>query len=211
MSIRANDSVPIPIFPSTTFESLRGVAGNFTVLPDENIVPPNLGERPLKVPHYHQKGDQWCWVACAQMVLRFFGVSRAQCEIATGQLQKQCCDGATAPVFCDEGCTAEEIDQTFALMGLAGVRINEPATPGEIEKELFGKNPRPIVAGIKWEQPGGHLIVITGLRTYQNIRYVRVNDPLYGPGDVRYSDLVEYYGRSDSGRWIHSWMEFRRA
>src|SRR5688572_10337774 len=39
-------------------------------------------ESELKVHLVPQELDQWCWAACAQMVMRFHGVEKSQCEQA---------------------------------------------------------------------------------------------------------------------------------
>ncbi len=211
MPLRINDGLPITVAPSPTSELESGFMDDFTILPDDELVIPDSLGRPLDVSLFRQRKDQWCWVACAQMVLRFFGSFLTQCEIAHRQLEKPCCSDSIPPAFCDEGCTVKEIDQAFEHVGLAGLRIDKAAELNTLDDELNRKK-RPVVAGISWgANRGGHLVVLTALRTFKGINYVRVNDPFYGPGEIRYTDLVESYGRNNNGQWIHTWKEFTRS
>src|SRR5438270_9056985 len=47
---------------------------------------------------------------------------------------------------------------------------------------------------IQWAGGGGHLVVVSGWRRADALRYVKVNDPFYSSGDIRYEDLAERYG-----------------
>jgi hypothetical protein len=202
MPLRLKTGVTIPVAPSLTSELLSGFFKNTTVLPDEQLNATGPFDTRLDVPWFEQRKDLWCWVACAQMVLRFFGVFHKQCEIARRQLHKPCCS-SSAPSYCDEDCNAEEVDQAFERAGLDSSRMNRPAPFADVFDEITRSSPRPVVAG-----GGGHLVVVTGARKVNNIRYVRVHDPIYGPGDMRYTDLEEAYGPNDNGKWTHTWMRF---
>lgn len=205
MPLRVNDGVLIPVTPPSTSLLLE----NVTILPEDGLLGPGPEDERLDIPWFRQRKEMWCWVACAQMVLRFFGTFLNQCEIAQRQLHKPCCNAFT-PAYCDEGCTAQEIDQAFTRIGLAGLRLDEPASFPDIHDEITSERPRPVVAGVTWAGGGGHLVVISGARRVNDIRYVRVHDPIYGPGDIRYTDLRDFYGPNDNGKWSHTWLNFER-
>lgn len=162
--------------------------------------------------------DEWCWAACAEMVLRFFGVDEDKCEVVGRTLERDDCCPA-APV-CDVGLKVEEVDFAFELSQLYFNRfpdldfeqvkgqINGAPSLGEFDVELA---PRPIVAGIEWSGGGGHLIVISGWRDDGSTKYLKVNDPFYDFDEVPIEDLMLKYGPNNSGRWVHTWADFRRA
>jgi hypothetical protein len=208
MPLRVKNGVIIPVAPSATSELLAGFMKDTAILPDGSLLAPSPTERPLDIPWFQQRKELWCWVACAQMVLRFFGTFLKQCDIARRQLGKPCCDAFT-PSYCDQACNAEQITQAFRRVGIDSEPDDKVASFFRIQDEVTGNNPRPVVAGVTWSGGGGHLVVISGARNVNNIRYVRVHDPIYGPGDIRYSDLKDSYGPNDNGKWTHTWMNFR--
>ena len=64
------------------------------------------------------------------------------------------------------------------------------------------------------EQRGGHVLLVKGWRMFDERPFVKVNDPWYGPGDVSFSRLKNYYGPDDDGLdgvWRHTWTGFRRS
>ena len=223
MPLRVDEGPAIPLARSASHELLSGFPENvIAALPAG--MPPGVGEKVarLGVETVSQRPRcEWCWAACLEMVLRFFGVPKSKCEVATLQLEKQqsCCPESVA---CDEGLSVAKIDEAFKKFGFAANRF--AALKFEhIEGQIMGKPalgtlalplaPRPIVAGISWQgaNAGGHLVVISGVRTdAASVRYVKVNDPFYTSGDIRYEDFRDKYGPNDNGRWVHTWADLRR-
>ncbi len=206
MPLRVDDGVPVPVVPSSISELLGAMLDSVTVLPDENLMAFGPSGGQLEVPLFEQFKGKWCWAACAQMVLRFYGTFLKQCEIARRQLGKPCCAHFSLP-SCNQDCSADEVDQAFTRAGLDSDRVDRSVSFDTIRQEInSGQNPRPLVAGVKWANGGGHLVVINGWRVVNNVRFVRVNDPIYGRGDIRYTDLRESYGPNDNGTWECTWL-----
>ena len=209
MPLRANKGLPITVEPSSPPELLFGLAANVKVLPEARLLGPTPPRAPLPVQPVRQLREMWCWAACARMVVRFFGAPLEQCQIAGRKFDRVCCPSADSPE-CDVGCTVEEIDEAFGLAGLVARRIDRPASFEEVAEQVDGNPRRPLVASVQWAGGGGHVVVVSGCRVVDDIRYVTVNDPFYGPGDIRYSDLRTRYGRNDTGVWQHTWLDFSR-
>jgi hypothetical protein len=208
MPLRVDEGEIIKVARSKNSELLSGFSDEF-VLPVEGLASPDLPGTRLGVPSFHQQKELWCWAACAEMILRFMGVPRNQCDIVSGLLRKNCCND---PVnVCDEGLDIEGVDQAFASVRLAGQSLEGELPFDDVVSQINGNPSRPVVAGIKWAGGGGHLVVISGWRRSDALRYVKVNDPFYSSGDIRYEDLVERYGPNDTGRWMHTWTDFRMS
>ncbi|MBV9957403.1 MAG: C39 family peptidase [Acidobacteria bacterium] len=216
MPLRIKDGVNIPVARFTAPELLSGLRSARLALPEELLVlPTNIpfipGEQSARIDvrPVHQAEELWCWAACAEMVLRFFGVARDECTVAGDHLKRDCCNPFGPG--CNVGLSVEGVDQAFATAGLAGNRFPSALSFDEIKEQISGAIPRPIVAGIKWASGNGHLIVISGWREAGARRFVTVNDPFYNSGDIRYESLVSNYGPNNTGRWENTWTEFRRA
>lgn len=210
MPLRVNNGLPIAVEPLSTSELLSGFLNrDATVLPEEILVgpatPPRLDVRPIR-----QLQDMWCWAACARMVLLFFGEPLEQCQIVSRFVGRLCCGDSSSSSDCDIGLPVSEINQAFGLAGLAGRHLERTVSFEEVSGQINGTPESPIVAGVKWAGGGGHVVVISGCRIVNGIRYLRVNDPFYGPGDIRYSDLLDRYGRNNTGKWLHTWLDFSK-
>jgi hypothetical protein len=209
MPLRVKEGVIIPVARSTKPKLLSGSLDDIAVLPVEVPAAPGEPNKRLVVQTVRQVRDMWCWAACAEMVLRFFGASLDKCNVAGLQLKRDCCNSSSAE--CDKGLSVEEVDQAFGRARLAGRRFDREVSFDDIVKQIGGNPPRPMVAGIRWERGGGHLVVISGWRIADSRQFVKVNDPIYTSGDIQYEDLVQRYGPNDSGKWEHTWTDLRRV
>lgn len=219
MPLRVKKSVDIPIKHPASSKLPVGSSANEAILP--GVLPSAPGEKSgrLGVNTVSQNPrDEWCWAACAEMVLRFLGSPITMCQVAGLILVRDdCCPSSEA---CDVGLDVEEVDKAFDRAGLAANRF-EALTFEEVRAQIEGAPAlgtagmplprRPIVAGIAWESSGGHLIVISGWRVVGSKRFVKVNDPIYTSGDILFEDLESHYGPNNNGRWVHTWADLRRG
>ena len=207
MPLRANKGRPIAVKPSLISELLGHTLDGLEALPGEGeaglLGPPP--RPPLDVRPVRQLMDKWCWAACARMVLRFFGGTLEQCGIVGRFLGGNCCPSASAP-GCNVDCSVEQVDQAFGIAGLTVRRIPASVTFEVVQAQINGG--RPLVAAVKWAGGGGHVVVIHGCRTVGGDRYLSVNDPFYGFGDIRYGDMTQHYGKNNTGLWVHTWLDF---
>lgn len=212
MPLHVAQGVDIPLKRSPNRELRKGFLDEtVAILPVETALLPGEPNRRLGIETVSQQPRKlWCWAACAEMVLRFFGVAKDKCSVAGVALHmNNCCPSSIA---CDQGLSVEGIDSAFGSVRLAGDRF-VTLTFEEIRAQISGDPPRPVVAGIQWHEGGGHLVVISGWRISADgsIRYLKVNDPFYTSGDIRYEDFVDKYGPNDNGRWVHTWANFRKV
>jgi hypothetical protein len=221
MPLRVDTGVDIPIQRSPNRELLSGFLDEFAVLPgDVAPMPSETGKRLGVQTVSQQPREEWCWAACAEMVLHFFGIPLNKCQVAGLELGKKHGECCSSPAGCDQGLNVEQVDEAFELAGLAGNRF-QTLSFEKIRDQINGQpalgesglvlQPRPVVAGIAWQHGGGHLVVISGWRVADSLRYLKINDPLYTSGDIRYENLVERYGPNNSGRWVQTWADLRRA
>jgi|RhiMethySRZTD1v2_1073278.scaffolds.fasta_scaffold04865_4 peptidase C39-like protein len=217
MPLRVNEG--IPIWPPPPPEPIaEGIGDELHVPP---LADPSLmtfaRPRSLRVPMIEQIEGNWCWAACIQMIMAFFGDDLDQCSVA-GLLfsDRNCCANRRS---CNEGCDPEDVERVLESPPLeVNCRREDGVISFEsIVNEIDGG--RPVAVGILWrnsegEQTGGHLIIVRGWRIHNNKQYVKVNDPFYGPGDVPYSKLRTYYGPPDDdvdGVWKHTWIGIERG
>lgn len=221
MPLRVHEGIDVPLERSPSRELLSGLhLDEVPLLPFEAGEPgPGEPNGRVGVRTVNQKPmDEWCWAACAEMVLRFFGVVVDKCSVAEFILgRKSCCPTSAA---CDEGRSVKQIDDALACIGLVGNRFADlkfEQVRAQIEGGPALGTPglslprRPVVAGIRWQDGGGHLVVISGWRVTNSLRYLKVNDPYYQSGDIRYEDFLDKYGPNNNGRWVHTWADLRRA
>ncbi len=105
-----------------------------------------------------QKGQNWCWAACVQMVLKNQGLYVEQCDIVKqGFNQKNCAD---KPANC------YTIEQAAGGWNINGKRIksavNNSITPHDLIDDLAFKYP--LIIGL--DMPGqnvGHAYVLTAV------------------------------------------------
>lgn len=219
MPLRVNRTVDVPVNLPASFELAVGSSGSVPILPE--ALPPAPGETSgrLGVNTVSQiPRDEWCWAACAEMVLRFLGSPITMCQVAGRKLgRNDCCPSSEV---CDVGLDVGEVDVAFDRAGLAANRF-KALTFEQVKAQIEGAPAlgtaglqlprRPIVAGIAWESGGGHLIVISGWRVVGVERFVKVNDPIYKSGDILFEHLESHYGPNNNGRWVHTWADLRRG
>jgi Papain-like cysteine protease AvrRpt2 len=219
MPLRIKKSVDIPIKHPASLELAVGSSESMPILPETFPHAPGEASGRLGVNTVSQlPRDEWCWAACAEVVLRFLGSPIAMCEVAGRKLgRNDCCPSSEV---CDVGLDVGEVDVAFDRAGLAANRFGA-LTFEQVRAQIEGAPAlgtaglqlprRPVVAGIAWATSGGHLIVISGWRVVGSKHFVKVNDPIYTSGDILFEDLESHYGPNNNGRWAHTWADLRRG
>lgn len=169
------------------------------------VPPPTFGAKALNVPCIAQEQSNWCWAACHQMVFRYYGnITIRQCDLAGylfGVPNDGCCSAPSSPL-CNKGANANQIVQVYNAFGLQCTASAGAIPFGAVQTEINRSNP--IECGIKWNGPGGHVLLLID---WSDPQKVYVNDPWQGPGQVAYNDIVNGYGL---GSWIASFTGIRR-
>lgn len=216
MPLRVDEGVDIPLERSRGRELRSGFLDDtLAVLPFEVPVGPGEPHNRLGVETVSQRPREfWCWAACAEMVLRFLGAPLDKCTVAGRHLRRNDCCGPSSAV-CDTALSVDGIGEAFGGARLVG-NLYDALRFETLQKKIdgdpaSGTPPHPVVAAIQWVNGGGHLVVISGWRISGALRYVKVNDPWYTSGDIRYEDVLEKYGPNDNGKWVFTWADFRRV
>jgi len=168
--------------------------------------PPRLGAKSLSVPQINQEQTQWCWAACADMVLHYYGNSGVrQCDFANWLFgQTGCCASPSSPV-CNQPCAVNDVQRVYTQWGILSAPSSGTVPFSTLEFEINGD--RPVEVAYAWTGGGGHVAVVSGWDRNATGPFVRINDPAYGSGGVYYSDLLTAYGL---GTWFYTWTGIRR-
>lgn len=173
--------IPIPVLPS----------------------PAPAAENPLPVPYIHQKLGDWCWAACAAMILQGYQEKVDQCDVATFVLKADCCGSSDQ---CANSCNYQEITKIFAHWNVVTnppiVAPAQPALPVILIGEIQAGRPVQLEFAPPLYTPGpGHMVVVYG---YVSNTSFWVHDPnQLGSGPVDYDSLLDGMGL---GRWVVTWL-----
>lgn len=172
----------------------------------------------VPVPHIMQRTSMWCWLAVAEMVVRYkhWGRGPSQCqlmEIGLAMPPGRCCRN---PRACLRGGTLKEIMRIINHFNGRSTALGPPASPGELYS-LFSRNQVIIARLVQSKRPGiriggpppGHVVVLRGLG-YEQVVFksprgpirrlapvVLINDPQFPhPIKVPYPDVISNWERS---------------
>ena len=160
----------------------------------------------LAVPLIGQEKDNWCWNASSNMVLRYYGFTHTQTEVAAwavgGQnVPNHLASATVGPLAVpDSNATYNRKGCGLVLTEFGPVDssfLANALTMAEIKEEIDGA--RPAILLVRWlngaADVGGHIIVLRGYGTGDK---VSLNDPwpadnnVFGPGTPGASYIVDY-------------------
>ena len=177
--------------------------------------------RKLGVPRRRQRQPDWCWAACVDMVLHYYGRREVeQCEIVGRKIKRA--DSCDDPLNKEFGvpCAPKWMRGVWASWGLeARSHFPRKGRPGWISEVALKREleaGRPVEVGLCWDNGGGHAVVVRGWCEGRGGRtFYFVNDPWNwaddergkffaegGVGQVSYAELRAAYGM---GRWKWTW------
>jgi hypothetical protein len=143
------------------------------------------------------------------MVLSVFGLDVKKCKVAESFLEEEnCCEGYKAA--CDQGVDPPDITRIYKKFFDIKVDfvphfVNFTTIQNQIDVEGL-----PVEVLIHWEPDNGkHVIVVDGWQIRNQVRYVKVKDPYYSDGEVRFSDLIDEY--QGTGTWRGTWIGFEEV
>jgi hypothetical protein len=130
----------------------------------------------LNVPQKNQEKDQWCWAACTQAILSYYGQAYTQTAIAqygTGGVNtwNYCYGSGTEGGVFRRGCN-------MILSYFGGIQSGTYSTSlsqATCQNEITGS--RPVFINWTWSTGGGHFVVLKGLSG----NTATVMDPWSGP------------------------------
>jgi hypothetical protein len=166
----------------------------------------------LPVPTVIQSQTEWCWSACSNCILSYYGISTTQCQIAEytrnvatwhNYGSMNCCTTATA------GCnywnynwgypgSIEDILMNFGSISVSNLSNTISATT--VNTEIAAG--RPFIIRWGWTSGGGHFIVGKGYASSgQNVYYM---NPWPGEG----AKVAAYSWMVNDG--VHSWTHTQK-
>ncbi len=154
--------------------------------------------------------SEWCWAACASMVLQYYGRPISECEVVSAMLGGNCCQ---LPAACATPCnTSGNPIYLLTAGGLYAQQVWGAISPAALATELT--NGRPVIVYFNGTSTGGmfaHFIVVSGYTVGPIGTTFRIIDPLnlYQPGasytapfvaDLTYDQI--YYGPDSASPWV---------
>src|SRR5689334_2825344 len=92
--------------------------------------------RVLPIPCSQQSGKNWCWAACAELVLNYSQGGRQQCDFAEWLLYPRLCCGWNPPTSaCDQSCNSLRIVSLYANWGIAATGVAAPVKFIDVQNE----------------------------------------------------------------------------
>lgn len=177
-----------------------------------NFQKPLPNEKIINVPQIKQEQSNWCWAACAEMVLRYYdGSAVRQCEFANELFDRtECCLEPSSPA-CNRPCEMLDISNLYLSKHIHSKLLEKAVPFFKLQSEIDADRPVEVVYFWRdWGKPG-HSVIVHGWRIDGQEEFVHVNDPADGPatmsGIVAYSELLIPYGAGD---WTYTWIEIRR-
>jgi ABC-type bacteriocin/lantibiotic exporter with double-glycine peptidase domain len=152
----------------------------------------------LDVPKVTQKTIAWCWLAVAEMVVKYYGWDEvpSQCRILEriDGLPKGYCCGAVNR--CVRTGHLEEIRRIINHYTGGTARITgPPRRASAIARAL--RQDHLIIAALSTGMGAGHVVVVRGIRTEQGRVEVLVNDPMSRiPQTIALSELRSYWSHT---------------
>jgi hypothetical protein len=169
-----------------------------------------------------QEQDLWCWAACSQMILVYYGVTETQSAIAKYACEQHGTAWCTDCSICeqDNPDCCNHTNNLYGSGGVGDILDNFGAigsnhsftylTVNEIFSELCQPHCRPFIMAWTWAGGGGHDLVGRGIHDglYPLIYYI---DPLpVGSPGTYHVALYDYVVESDTSPGAHTWTETLR-
>ena len=171
----------------------------------------SVTENVIDVPQIKQEQPNWCWAACAEMVLLYYGgPATRQCDFANEIFGRtECCLKPSSP-NCNRPCEMPDVSNLYSSNHIHNRLVDKSVPFSKLQSEIDAGRPVEVVYFWRdWGKPG-HSVIVRGWRTDGKEEFVHVNDPADSPttmsGIVAYSELLAPYAEGD---WTYTWVEIR--
>jgi hypothetical protein len=153
------------------------------------------------VPQIPQAQSNWCWAACAQMVLRFYGNDTVQqLDIASRFFGPESCADPGSDL-CNSAAQVDYLALVYSQWGRKVAYTPDKVSFDILQSEINAN--RPVEIGFQGDDGNGHQVLVCGYNFDSTGPYLLVNDPLWGSGAVYYDNIVVAYGQ---GSWQWTWQ-----
>jgi hypothetical protein len=149
----------------------------------------------LDVPEVTQKTIVWCWLAVAEMVVKYYDWDQSpkQCrilELLDGQPKGYCCSAVNRCLRTGHLVEIQRIIRHYA--GERSIITGPPRRPSDLAKALRKK--KLVIAAISAGQGAGHVVVVRGIRRNRQAVQLLVNDPMSRiPQTIDYEKFLAYW------------------
>lgn len=161
----------------------------------------------VSVPIRPQETNNWCWIACTQMIHSFFGHSINQCDLANTRLGRtDCCNFQNDGNSCPKTNNCNTPGNTRATIESLNYTVTESTTPlgwDVLRKQIYCSK-KPMVFGDGAANGGvGHVRVIYGYVNAGGQRWISLSDP-WSPCEGS-DDLISYeeYANTSGPARVH--------
>lgn len=168
---------------------------------------PTPGAKELPVHLISQKESNWCWAACAKMVMSYYGeTSVKQCDLANWLFQRSDCGDASSSPNCNRTCRVGDVSKVYTNWNIHSILSRHPVSPSELQGEInLGQ---PVEVAFIWNGGlHGHVVLVTGWYPEPQEIWFKVLDPGEGVKKISYSYLLTAYGK---GSWDYTWTGLRK-
>jgi len=165
------------------------------------VAPSILDPIILPIFQIYQDQTQWCWAACADMVLNYYGAHNFhQCDCANWLFGLSICCDVPSSFICNQPCNIGDVCSLYDRWGLRCSYTEGSVLLATLQFEL--NHDRPVEIGYAWNGGGGHVILVTGwFKTSTDVVLV-IKDPTTGSGTSLYKNLLTAQGK---GTWQWTW------
>jgi hypothetical protein len=135
-------------------------------------IKPRSTGKVLDVPFISQKKSNWCWAACAAMVLSFYKIEVRQCRLAaqgTGISTSNCCTDSTSD-SCNKALYDDEITDLWHARNIPAIPEPNSISGKELLQEIDDHD-RPVEMGYGPElgkRGIGHVVILYGWQQESN-------------------------------------------
>lgn len=147
-----------------------------------------------------QTQSNWCWAATSTSVSKFYSFLSpwTQCKVAAAELGKSCCNSPT-PTACNVPWYLDKaLTRTQNFVSIQGGTVTWEKVKQELENGLV------VGTRIGWNGGGGHFMVIHGVSKSGLVKYLHIDDPIYGKSVLTYNQFATNY--QGSGTWTHTYF-----
>lgn len=173
-----------------------------------------IDEYELEIPYVNQTQQNWCWAACAAMVINFYEeINLSSCQVASSEFNYNCCYN---PGPCDKQNSMQRFFNMTYKYDIDSYPIEERVSFNSIKHQIDNEETLIIRVESKY---GGHFLVVYGYYIQKNhttgntARMLEIYDPylIYDQNfgeqtrfTINYEALLNGYGHQYTFNWTHT-------
>jgi len=164
-------------------------------------------QKVLEISIVNQRQSNWCWVACAVMVLRYYGYSSVKkSDLSNWQFKNKKNSNNSKTKNSNERCKWKDVARIFSSWG---IHSNFKSGKVSFQKIVFEiDNNRPVELGFRGVFGSGHVVLVIGYEdSIRKGNKLYLMDPNQGGSWRAYKDLIVSI---ELGEWVYSWTNISK-